>query len=88
MQYAIAALLILWLLYRLRKQGGAASSKTSIGGMSKAEARLILGVAEDATMEDVEQAYKHLLKKLHPDTGGSDYLTQQIIQAKKVLEDE
>ena len=87
MQYLLAALLIIWLIYHLKQQGKVLPSK-GVGDMTKEEARLVLGVSEGATPEEVQKAYQTLLKKLHPDTGGSDYLTQQIIKAKKVLDDE
>ncbi len=54
-------------------------------GMSKQHAAEILGVAVDATPEQVKLAHKRLIQKLHPDRGGSDALAKQINKAKDVL---
>ncbi len=56
--------------------------------MSKEEAKEILGVHDLATKEDITTAFNTLMKKNHPDVGGSKYLAQKIIIAKKTLIDE
>ncbi len=53
--------------------------------MSVQEARDILGVAEDATKEEIIHAHKRMMQKMHPDRGGSDYLAKQINLAKDKL---
>lgn len=53
--------------------------------MTKQEAAEVLGVTEDATEEQISHAYIELIKKNHPDKGGSKYLAQKINTAKKVL---
>jgi hypothetical protein len=53
--------------------------------MSRQEALNILGLTETATKEDIKEAYRNLIQKLHPDHGGSDYLAAQINQARDIL---
>jgi|TARA_R110002074_G_scaffold81724_1_gene182978 hypothetical protein len=53
--------------------------------MSQKEAQDILGLAADATKEQVSEAHKRLMQKLHPDKGGSAHLASQLNQAKATL---
>lgn len=53
--------------------------------MSKAEALEVLGLKPGATKEQIIQAHRALISKLHPDKGGSNYLSAQINLAKKAL---
>ncbi|GAA3938906.1 DnaJ domain-containing protein [Litoribacillus peritrichatus] len=57
----------------------------SPGEMSIKEASEILGVTETASKQEINQAYKSLMQKVHPDRGGSDYLTRLVAQAKEVM---
>jgi DnaJ domain len=65
--------------------GGAESGVTGGSAMSVDEACAILGVARDATPQQIKQAHHRLMQKLHPDHGGSDYLATQINRARDVL---
>lgn len=90
MSYLITGLLIAWLLYKLQQGGDhlrGDSKPLDTQQMNQKDALEVLGLNEGATADDIQQAYQSLLKKLHPDTGGSDYLTQQIIKAKRALDD-
>jgi DnaJ-class molecular chaperone len=44
-----------------------------------------LGLSRGATREDVQTAHRNLMKRFHPDQGGSTYLASQVNEAKDVL---
>tara|TARA_A100000171_G_C2124971_1_gene142964 strand:- start:987 stop:1448 length:462 start_codon:yes stop_codon:yes gene_type:complete len=74
-------------IYRFLKNSRNRSfSASSLSGpLSVEKAREILGVSETATREDIVKAHKKLIRKIHPDQGGSDYLALQVNQAKDLL---
>jgi hypothetical protein len=55
------------------------------GAMSRREALEVLGLAEGASAADIIRAHRTLMKKFHPDHGGSTTLAARVNQAKDVL---
>ena len=53
--------------------------------MGADEAMEVLGLKPDYSKQDVIQAHRRMMQKVHPDRGGSDYLAAQINKAKDTL---
>ena len=53
--------------------------------MSKKEAYDILGLKEGASRNEIINSYQILIKKNHPDVGGSDWITKRLNQARDIL---
>lgn len=53
--------------------------------MTEAEAYDVLGLAPGASKERILAEYRRLMKKVHPDQGGTTYLATRLNQAKDVL---
>ncbi|MDG2034054.1 MAG: DnaJ domain-containing protein [Rhodospirillales bacterium] len=64
---------------------GDGSSGASSGSMTAEEAYQVLGLEPGASTEEVKDAHKKLMSKIHPDHGGSTYLATKINQAKDFL---
>lgn len=83
---ALAALSALWPigvgLYRRRKMTQAATTPKP---MTRAEALNILGLSEDAGESDIQEAYKRLMMKVHPDQQGSEWMASKLNAARDYL---
>ncbi|MFT6275452.1 MAG: hypothetical protein ACJAZ0_001548 [Halioglobus sp.] len=55
------------------------------GTMTAEEALAVLGLDGEASEQDIINAHRKMMQKIHPDRGGSDYLAAKINQAKDTL---
>ncbi|HRO11581.1 molecular chaperone DnaJ [Amaricoccus sp.] len=82
------ALLLAWLERQGhgRAAGSGAPPPPDSATMTVAEAYRVLGLAEGASLEEVRAAHSRLIRRVHPDLGGSSALAAMINAAKEVLD--
>ena len=84
-------LLPLWLLKRTRfdsaqaKTAGYANGQYRQTDMTRSRALEVLNLPEGASQEDILRAHRELIKRVHPDRGGSSYLAAEVNRARDVL---
>jgi hypothetical protein len=66
-----------------RSRGAHGTSRPGV--MSEDEAYEVLGLHKGASSDDVVRSHRSLIKKLHPDHGGSTDLAARVNEAKDVL---
>ena len=74
--------------WRQHAQGDATGRErraAASGKMTDEEAYQILGLQPGAGRDDIARAHRSLMKKLHPDQGGSTYLAARVNEAKDTL---
>ncbi|WP_342633217.1 J domain-containing protein [Microvirga flavescens] len=74
-----------WREHAQRDGDAGLGRKAQPGAMTKEEAYEVLGLHAGASVDDIQRAYRTLMKKLHPDQGGTTYLAARVNQAKEVL---
>jgi hypothetical protein len=70
---------ILWAAHR--RASGARKPRP----MPIEDARRLLGVGEAASLEEIRNAHRRLIAKVHPDTGGSAELAERVNVARDTL---
>ena len=83
----VAGLVFWWASRRFGATPTGSVSPATRSGMTDREAREVLGLEPDATREQIIEAHRRLMQKVHPDLGGSTYLAKQLNEAKRVLLD-
>ena len=74
--------------WRENAEGNAAGRQrrtTTSGKMTDEEAYQVLGLQPGAGPDEIGRAHRALIKKLHPDQGGSTYLAARVNEAKDTL---
>ncbi|MFN2360886.1 MAG: DnaJ domain-containing protein [Marinobacter sp.] len=66
-------------------ESGESGERYRGGALSENEARDILGVEPGATRDDIIQAHRRMMQKIHPDRGGSNYFAARVNEAKELL---
>jgi len=67
------------------EQNGERKSSNSSGTLTDSEALDILGLQEGASRDEIIQAHRRMMQKMHPDRGGSNYLAARVNEAKERL---
>ncbi len=67
---------------------GNQNDQSGFDNMTREEAYQILGLEPNASQEDIHRAWRRLIKGVHPDSGGSDFLAAKINAARDILLDQ
>ena len=75
----LAVLLGVMIYAWLRRRIGAPAT------MRPTEARALLGVGEQASLQEIREAHRRLMAKVHPDVGGTADLATRVNAARDAL---
>lgn len=70
------------------RPGATGGARRPAAGMSRDQALEILGLGPRPSREDIVGAHRRLMQKVHPDRGGTNFLAQQLNEAKRILLDD
>ncbi len=61
------------------------TASASTGPMSHEEAHQVLGLQPGASIDQIRDSHRRLMKSFHPDSGGTTFLAAKINEAKDIL---
>jgi hypothetical protein len=71
--------------FRPKPRRSSQNADTPVRSMSRSEALELLGLSGDPDESEIRDAYRKLMKKVHPDSGGTDGLSRRLTEARDVL---
>lgn len=74
-----------WRAHADAEPGDGLGGAPGTGPMTEQQAYQILGLEPGATLAEVREAHRRLMKRVHPDHGGTDFLAARINEAKAFL---
>jgi DnaJ-domain-containing protein 1 len=74
-----------WREYFAEQDSRGTHSDTANGRDPVAEAYAVLGLKPGATEAEIKAAHRELMKGVHPDRGGSEFLAARINEARDML---
>ena len=81
----LSGIIFWWVSRRFRPIAPPPPSSSISTTLTERDAREVLGLGLAPSREDIIEAHRRLMQKVHPDLGGSTYLARQLNEAKKVL---
>lgn len=75
----------LWSASEARRRSVARKATPAVSGPSISEARSLLGVGANATVDEIKAAHARLIRLAHPDKGGTAGLAAQLNAARDRL---
>ena len=77
-----------YIKWREKRDDSSQTDDITSSAMNRPQAFEILGLPQEATRDQVIQAHRKLMQRLHPDRGGSTYLAAKINEAKSLILEE